>query len=105
MDVATRKIEVAGITVTVREITVNEVRDWLVNADNEKNDIVGDSILDDISINEICRCSDLTAKQASRLKPSELIIIANGCKELNTSFFGLRARLKTVPANKAKNQL
>lgn len=98
MTPATRKVEVAGISITVREITVNEIRDWLINAEEVKNDVVGDLILDDITIDELCRCSDLKPDQASNLTPTELNSIADTCKELNASFFALRDRIRLDPA-------
>ncbi|NOR70890.1 MAG: hypothetical protein GQ532_14550 [Methylomarinum sp.] len=94
---ATRKIEVADISITVREITVNEIRDWLINASEVKNDVVGDLILEDITIDELCRCSDLKPNQASQLTPTELNSIAEVCKELNASFFALRDQLRLDP--------
>jgi hypothetical protein len=98
MNVAKRKITVAGITVTVREITVNDIRAWLINAESASNDIVGQLIIDGVSLDEICRCSDLTEKQAGKLTPSELCEITQLCKELNPYFFALRERLKFAPA-------
>ena len=43
----TRVAEVAGISVDIRELTVKEVREWLVHASEDANDVVGQLLFDD----------------------------------------------------------
>lgn len=82
-------IEVAGIDVKVTELTVKAVRSWLINASDD-NDVVGQLLLDDCTINDLLAMSSLTAKQAEVLTPSELDEIKEGCKSVNPHFFKLR---------------
>lgn len=82
-------VEVADISVKIRELTVKEVRSWLINAGDDK-DIVGQLLLDDCTLNDLSIMSSLTAGKAEKLTPSELEEIKEGCKAVNPHFFNLR---------------
>ncbi len=92
----TKKIETGAGPVTVRELTVGEVRAWMKDVAARvggKVDVVGEMLLDDCSLIDLQRMSDLTDAVADALGQSEIREVADAAKELNPNFFGMRSRL------------
>jgi len=104
MTPATQKVEVAGISVTVNEITVNQIRGWLASVESTETDVVDKLLIEHITLSDIVLCTDLTDKQISKLKPSELQTVADKCTEVNQHFFFLRERIQLVVAPGASVQ-
>jgi len=92
---ATLPIQIGERTVTVRELTVREVRDWAVQVDTGllALDGVGELMLPDCSLADLQRMSDADADLLDGLTPSELEPIAEAARKLNPHFFRLRAAL------------
>lgn len=88
-------IEVAGLSVEINELTVSEIRSWLVHAETESNDIVGNLLIDDCPLDTIVTMSSITKKQISQLTPSEIEKLKEGCQKINSHFFELIAGLLT----------
>jgi hypothetical protein len=97
----TKTIETSAGTTAVRELTVGEVRAWMKEAAGRAGgevDVVGEMLLEDCSIADLLRMSDLTDAAADSMGPSEIRKIADLAKELNPYFFGLRSRLVALGA-------
>jgi hypothetical protein len=78
------------LSVTVKELTVAEVRGWLSEAppENKEFDLLTDLLtFDGIGIEEVYRFTDLKKEMIEQLPPSYLAKIAVVIKELNTVFF------------------
>jgi hypothetical protein len=98
MNTVHKTIKVAGITVTIRELTVAEIRAALKMEETEgygsdDTDAVDMFLLEDISLPDIRHMTDLTVEQMTGMKPSEIRIAADVCREVNADFFSLRARV------------
>ena len=98
MNVIQKTIEIAGITVAVRELTVAEIRAALKMEESDgkssaDTDAVDMFLFADISLPDICRMTDLTLEKMAELKPSELRQVAESCREVNADFFALRGRV------------
>ncbi len=94
MNTVQQSIEVAGITVTVRELTISDIRAALKMEEFEQSaDAVDMFLLEDISLPDISRMTDLSPEQMAGMKPSELRRVAETCREVNTDFFALRGRV------------
>lgn len=91
----TREIELGGETVTVKELTVGEIRQWLagLRARPESADLVDVALLADIHLDDLLLASDLDKDGLDRLTQSELRELLATVREVNPDFFGLRARL------------
>jgi hypothetical protein len=88
----TREVEFGDLKVTVKELTVAEVRRWMNEAKPEQDDKEFDMFLDllsfdGIGIDEIYLFTDLKKEQVSELPPSVLQKLAAVIKELNSVFF------------------
>lgn len=92
----TRVIELDDLKVTVKELTVAEVRAWLVDLTAPKGssvDVVSALLFEESDLTDILRMTDLPAEQLDALPPSELEKILAVCQQLNSHFFSLRRRL------------
>lgn len=103
------KISVNNIQITVKELTVAEVRHWMMDMieqekTNENKDVVShvidQGLFEEIGLSDIVRMTDMNRAQVDHFTPSELQIIIQKCKVLNPDFFGMRKRLlNTVSKN------
>lgn len=87
-----------GRTVTVRELTVAEIRRWLLDMSDDAAaetdvDVVDQLLLDDVALGDIARMTDLPVDEMDAMSPSDLRALAKVCRELNADFFSLRDRL------------
>lgn len=91
----THSLTINDLTVTVRELTVREVRDWAarVSAGLVEVDPVAHLVLDACSLQDIELMSDKTVADLDGLAPSELAEIEVVCRKLNPHFFRLRAAM------------
>lgn len=90
---ATRQVQVGSLTVTVRELTVGEVRDWLASIESGEAlvDAAGEYVFDDASVQDLARMCDLPVPGFDAFAPSEIEPIRQAARDLNPHFFGLRA--------------
>lgn len=92
MFAVTRELVFGSLTITVKELTVAEVRGWLNEptlGDAPEFDIItGLLSFDGIGMEEIHRFTDLKKDQVEQLTPSMLKQLAAVIKELNSVFFG-----------------
>lgn len=97
---ATAVVEVAGRTVTVRELTVAEVRDWVreVEIGVRPIDPAGDALFEDVCLGDMALMSDASGDFLAGFGPSELQPLADLCKKVNPHFFRLRAVVQAAQA-------
>lgn len=96
-----RELKVGEFHITIREMTVSQVRNLLQDAvisfEQPASDmasyLINNWLIQDASLSDLKRMSTLTDEQINALHPSDLRKIAETCKELNPDFFGLLARL------------
>jgi len=90
---ATAEITVAGRLITVRELTVIEVRDWVTEIENGTRliDPAGDALFEQMSLADVVLMSDAPADWLDTFGPSELQPLADLCRTVNPHFFRLRA--------------
>jgi len=94
---ATHQITLGERTVTIKELTVGEVRDWLTEVENERaEDPVHALALSECSLSDLARMSDIGIKSMEAFTPSELVDLVKACKDLNPHFFRVRAALSGV---------
>lgn len=89
---ASADIIIGDTPVTVRELTVAEVRDWAreIECGGREIDPAGDALFDDVTAADIRLMSNATSDVLDGL-PSEIRPLADLCKKVNPHFFRLRA--------------
>ena len=91
---ATRIVELPGAKVTVRELTVAEVRAWVVEMEaGMPVDALGSLVFDDCALADLARMSDADPAQLESLTYAELLPLRDACKALNPHFFRVRAAI------------
>lgn len=90
---ASRQVQIGSLAVTVRELTVGEVRDWLASVESGQTlvDAAGEYVFEDASVQELARMCDLPVSGFDAFTPSEIEPIRQAARDLNPHFFDLRA--------------
>lgn len=90
-----KELQLGSISVTVRELSVLQVRAWLTELLNPQpqRDLVDEAFFTECSISDLLRMTSLTRDQLDELRPSQLQEVIALCKELNPDFFAFMGRL------------
>lgn len=83
-------IKVAGVEITVRELTVGAVRKLLVS---EGNGSLVDEVLFDVRLSDLPVFTSLQSEEISEMHPSSLHEVVTACKEVNPHFFAMLAKV------------
>lgn len=94
--VTLREGSATPVAVTVRELTVADIRMWMADAQEASPDLVDNLLLKDVSLQDLTHLSSLTPEQMDGLTPSELQRVLDEAKELNSHFFDLLAGVQTL---------
>lgn len=93
----TREIQHGDRRITVKELTLAEIRAWLADAEHGHDpDVVGDLLFDDCRVSELEKFSDADPAALEAMTQSELGELVAATRELNPHFFALRARLHSL---------
>lgn len=98
---ATKQVDLYGRVVTVRELTVGDVRDWLATIESGKQeiDVVGEFLFEDCTVDDLVRMSDMPREAFDALTPSQISPIREAARDLNPSFFRARAAVAAAQAS------
>jgi len=91
-----REIKVGDRTVLVRELTVAEIREWLLAKTADLGDLVDVSLFDDFSLSDVAALTNLTHDDLDQMLPSEIVTVMDVAREINPRFFEMRARMVTM---------
>ena len=81
-----------SVVVTVRELTIAEVRSALIT-DEAIGDWVQSLVFDGFGLGDLLALCDASAADLEKFTPSELAPLVAACRELNPFFFRVRAVL------------
>lgn len=104
---ATKQVDVDGRAVTVRELTVGEVRDWVteIESGGKTIDVAGEFVFEDCSVDDLVRMSDMPREAFDDLTPSQIEPIREAARALNPGFFRVRAAVAAAQASIARQLL
>ena len=88
-----RTVTIRDIKVTVRELTVADVRAWIKQmSEGVAFDLVGDGLFQEEngSLHDVLVMTDLDANEAEQMTPAEISTILEKCRKVNPHFFILR---------------
>lgn len=92
-----KHVDLDGLIISVREMTVGEVRAWQQFAETEHEvDALSHMLMDGLRIPDLMWMSDLTQAQVERLRPSDIRKVEAVARELNPDFFTMLARICPV---------
>lgn len=87
------------MTVTVRELTVADVRQWLEDMQDISQMNVVNAVLfeeDGASLDDVLRMTDLDAGEVEQLTPREVAEVIAKCKKVNPHFFRFRTAMVEI---------
>lgn len=90
----TETLKLGANSVTLRELTVGEVRGMLLS--RPEQDTVDYLLFDDITLGELMQMTDLSKETIDNLTQSELDTVRVKAKELNPHFFAMMNRIKQL---------
>lgn len=101
-EVAGRKIiAVAGLEITVKELSVSEIRAMLAAEESlSAVDVVGDFLFEEVRLHDLQSMTSLTKEQAEQLLPSQIEEVLKECKAMNRHFFAMGERLRNLQAKR-----
>lgn len=89
-----RPVLIGGLHVTVREMTVAQVRQLM---DTITADTLGDALLGNaLRLHDLSAMSSVTPEQIEAMTPTQLEELAAVCREANRHFFEMLERLAKV---------
>jgi len=97
-----RKIELDNRTVTVREVTLKDYRNWLkeVIEQSHQEEIplysVDRDLFEEMALSDLPRFTDLTPDQLDEMHTSDIRTIIATVKEVNPDFFAMRERMRNT---------
>lgn len=93
-----KPIYVGDKEVTVRELSVREIREWMKAAETDSSSMLdlGDVLFEDVRIADLAVMSDASAEDLEAMSPSDLRAIADTCREVNEHFFAMSDRINPV---------
>lgn len=101
----TKQVDVAGVQVTARELSVEEIYHWLGGIESrfdaamhatDMPDAVGASLFDAVTLDDLYATTTLDDATWRASYPSEIEELIAAVQELNPSFFRLRARMQAI---------
>lgn len=94
---AARLIVVGAYSVTVKELTVTDVRNWVaIQEAGIAVDVVGQMVFDDCSLDDLARMSDMSIEAMNECTHAQLLVLRDACRGLNPHFFKVREALVNV---------
>ena len=89
--------QVGEVTVTVRELSVAEVRAWVAEFEaGDRVDPIRSMVFDDCSLDDLARMCDMPAEAMEAHGPAGLADLHAKCKAINPHFFKVREALLGV---------
>ena len=90
-------IELRGRPVTVRTLTIGEIRAWLrelgERPEGQKIDLIGETLYEGLTLRELCLITSLQAVELESYTPEELAPVVGAVLEANPTWAQCRARI------------
>src|SRR5512139_3062192 len=83
----TKTITINGVEITIREVSVAEIRAWMKGLESEETDPMDVLLNKDVHMAAVRLVTGLTAEQLDEMTPSERRLLATKCAEVNGDFF------------------
>lgn len=91
---ASTQHDLAGVgSFEVHELTLGEIRQWLVKAMQGEGDLVDAALFEEFDPQDLRILTSLSPEQIDAMTPSRLREVYALCLEANQDFFGLRRRV------------
>ena len=88
-----REVKIGERAVSVKELTLGEIRGWLRESSSPAGDVVDATLFEDFDAQDLCVMTSLKGAELDALTPTECRELAAACREVNADFFAMRQRV------------
>ena len=89
----TKVIQLGDQEVTVRELAVWEVRNWIASLSGQEVDLVDELLIDGVQLSAVRLMAGISKEDMEQMMPSELDKIVDAAKQVNFRFFTMVDRV------------
>ena len=89
----TKVIQLGDQEVTVRELAVWEVRNWIASLSGQEVDLVDELLIDGVQLSAVRLMAGIPKEDMEQMMPSELDKIVDAAKQVNHRFFSMVDRV------------
>ena len=89
----TKVIQLGDQEVTVRELAVWEVRNWIASLSGQEVDLVDELLIYGVQLSAVRLMAGISKKDMEQMMPSELDKVVDAAKQVNHRFFTMVDRV------------
>jgi hypothetical protein len=89
----TKVIQLGDHEITVRELAVWEVRNWIASLSGQEVDLVDELLIDGVQLSAVRLMAGISKEDMEQMMPSELDKIVDAAKQVNHRFFTMVDRV------------
>ena len=89
----TKVVQIDGREITVRELAVWEIRNWIGSLDGKDIDLVDELLIDGVQLSAVRLMSGISKEDMEQMVPSDLDKVVDLCKQVNHRFFSMVDRV------------
>lgn len=89
----TKVIQLGDQEITVRELAVWEVRNWIASLSGQEVDLVDELLIDGVQLSAVRLMAGISKEDMEQMMPSELDKIVDAAKQVNHRFFTMVDRV------------
>jgi len=89
----TKVIQLGDQEITVRELAVWEVRNWIASLSGQEVDLVDELLIDGVQLSAVRLMAGISKEDMEQMMPSELDKVVDAAKQVNHRFFTMVDRV------------
>ena len=89
----TKTVQIADREITVRELAVWEVRNWIASLSGQDVDLVDELLIDGVQLSAVRLMAGISKEDMEQMMPSELDKVVDAAKQVNHRFFAMVDRV------------
>lgn len=89
----TKVVQIDGREITVRELAVWEIRNWIGSLDAQNVDLVDELLIDGVQLSAIRLMAGISKEDMEQMMPSDLDKVVDIAKQVNNRFFSMVDRV------------
>jgi hypothetical protein len=89
----TKNVQIGDREITVRELAVWEVRNWIGSLSGQEVDLVDELLIDGVQLSAVRLMAGISKEDMEKMMPSELDKVVDAAKQVNHRFFTMVDRV------------
>lgn len=89
----TKILQIDGREITVRELAVWEIRNWIGGLDGKEIDLVDELLIEGVQLSAVRLMAGISKEDMEQMMPSDLDKVVDAAKQVNHRFFSMVDRV------------